>query len=241
MRIDVSNAAVYPAARNLASGAGLPAFALMMDGASPELLGVGRARAGLAQQPPMAMVLMQMLGEPPPSNWRLRELDTSVLSAAPLPDPEAPQTLSMEVQLVSAEGHKLTARLNLSIFSAAREQAKSLVEALRRHDTTQMPGPIIDRPVAELAGMSYGFEWTADGRAMWQAQALAMRGWLHIRPRELPRKPGQAYQPAEPGEFDPEPPAMAAPANDDGAPTLGVGQWLWLSARSFGSWLKAYW
>ena len=148
----------------------------------------------------------------------------------------------MEVQLVSAEGHTLTARWNLSIFNAAREQAKSLVEALRRHDTTQMPGPIIDRPVAELAGLRYGFEWIADSRAMWQAQALAMRGWLQIRPRELPSKPGHVYRPAEPGEFDPEPlPAAAAPANDDGAPTLGVGQWLWLSAKSFGSWLKAYW
>jgi hypothetical protein len=243
MRIDLSSAALQSPASRFSAGAGLPEFALAMDlpvatAPLPSRLG----QAALTPPRPIATVLMQVLGQPPPAHWRLRELDPGSYAPAP-PDPEMPQTLSLELRLVSADGHALPARLVLSIFALAREQAPGLVEALRRHDTAATPGPILDLPAAELAGTRHGFEWTADGRALWQAQALAMRGWLQIRPRELPRKPSVLLaQATEPGEFDPEPIAVQSPPmHDDGAPTLGVGQWLWLSAKGFGSWLKAYW
>ncbi|AXQ27212.1 hypothetical protein D0B54_00240 [Solimonas sp. K1W22B-7] len=245
MRINHPNAALHPAASNLAPGLRLPAFALAMDMplSRPGVPGLNLTLASLPQQPPMAVVLMQMLGQPPPAHWRLRELDPAATYTPTQTDPEMPQTLSLELRLVSADGHALSARLVLSIFAAAREQAPGLVEALRKHDMSQMPGPILDRSAAELVGSRHGFEWLPDSRAQWQAQALAMRGWLQIRPRELPRKPSAYMPPAQdrPGEFDPEPLPAPPPANDDGAPTLGVGQWLWLSAKSFGSWLKAYW
>lgn len=243
MRIDLSTtAALHPSASRLNPG-GLPAFALAMDMPTLKVPVLQLSQAPLPPQPPMGTVLMQMLGQPPPAHWQLRALDPS--SYAPTQsDPEMPQTLSLELQLVSADGHALPARLVLSIFALAREQAPGLVEALRRHDTSVMPGPILERTAAELAGSRHGFEWTTDGRAMWQAQALAMRGWLQIRPRELPRKPGSLLQgQADPEEFEPEalPQAPPQPMHDDGAPTVGVGEWLWLSARGFGSWLKTYW
>ncbi|PPE75040.1 hypothetical protein C3942_05025 [Solimonas fluminis] len=245
MRIDLPSAALQPTVTRLNPGAALPEFALAMDlpPAVPPLPRPTPAPAmPLAPQRPVATLLMQVLGQPPPAHWRLRELDPASYAPAQ-PDPEMPQTLSLELRLVSSDGHALPARLVLSVFALAREQAPGLVEALRRHDASAMPGPILDRTAAELAGTRHGFEWTADGRALWQAQALAMRGWLQVRPRELPRKPGAALsQPAEPGEFDPEPmPAGSPPMPDDGAPVLGVGQWLWLSAKGFGSWLKTYW
>lgn len=246
MRIEFTANAIRPQAPGLPGSAQLPAFAL--EGGSVAASAAGLPLPGTAQpsqRTAMANLLLQLLGHPPPANWRLRELDPTAVYPAALPEAEEPQTLSLELQLVSADGRALPARLTLAIFAAAREQAPALLEALRKHDPSLAPGPMLDRPASELAGQRFGFEWIADHRTLWSMQALAMRGWLQIRPREQPRKP-PSYSDLFGGaldEFAPEEPPTraAAAANDGGPPVLGVGQWLLISARTLGSWLKAYW
>lgn len=150
-------------------------------------------------------------------------------TTAPPPAPVA--LLQSTLQLETAPGQTLPARLTLALMPALVAARPELAEALRQRllDDHQPLPMQLDAAPAELAGQRLLFEFT-DPRAQWSMQALAMRGLLVVgQPEKLRGKPVWRLTDDEPEDGQDASAEAAIPpyalADDGGPPRISTLRW----------------
>jgi hypothetical protein len=153
------------------------------------------------------------------------------LSGGPTtPSPAPVALLQSTLQLETAPGQTLPARLTLALMPALVAARPELAEALRQRLLDDQPLPMkLDAAPAELAGQRLLFEFT-DPRAQWSMQALAMRGLLVVgQPEKLRGKPVWRLPDDEPEDEQEAPAEAAIPpyalADDGGPPRISTLRW----------------
>lgn len=146
------------------------------------------------------------------------------------PSPAPVALLQSALQLETAPGQTLPARLTLALMPALVAARPELAEALRQRLLDDQPLPMkLDAAPAELAGQRLLFEFT-DPRAQWSMQALAMRGLLVVgQPEKLRGKPAWRLPDDEPEDGQDAPAEAAIPpyalADDGGPPRISTLRW----------------
>ncbi|HSW13225.1 MAG TPA: hypothetical protein VLI06_10335 [Solimonas sp.] len=261
MRVDTPPPALNPTARLSPAGPPLTGVGPLRAPALPPVLSTlsfgGQLVEALLRNlvgttTPPGNLQLQMQWQPPAgAPYAPSSLPATVLlSSTTSPDPGGalPEPLQLQGQMpvLTADGRVLTGSLSLSLLPALRQQHPEVAARLEAAVQPGQLGPLQAEGRAEtLAGQQLQFQWT-DPRALWPLQNLAMRGLLRFstaaeeRDRDTRRRAAQQVL-REPEAGAPEESLSGPLADDGGPPRIGVGAWLWFSARSFASWLKRLW